>query len=95
MLDPQDIAEKIRMRRNELSISQTQLARQANVSLATITRIEQGRCFEVAFGTIIRILNAISYDLNLELGVHPPAAPTTPEEHKEQVLNRYYFGKKA
>lgn len=71
MLSENDIAERVRISRKTLNLSQADLARVAGVSRATIARIEGGEAKSVAFGTLLSVLNALSWDLSLERGVAP------------------------
>ena len=91
-----DIAEKIRARRRELGLTQTQLAKRADVSLPTITRVEGGHALSTSLGAMVRILNALSYDVSIELGLStlPNVDAQTEEESiKNAISSRYYFGR--
>ena len=73
MLSENKIAERVRLSRKVLGLSQTTLAQAAGVSRATVARIEAGEANSVALGTLLSVLNALSWDLSLERGVTPAA----------------------
>ncbi|WP_165044777.1 MULTISPECIES: helix-turn-helix domain-containing protein [unclassified Adlercreutzia] len=77
MVTAPDIAERVRMGRNELGLTQNELARKTGVSRPTIVRIERGEANSVSFGTLQRVLNATNWDFRLDRGVAVPASSST------------------
>ena len=92
MIDAHDIAEKTRDGRKALGISQAELAARAGVSLPTITRLEGGFAHRIAFGTVVRVLDIVGYDLFVEKGVAPAAALGEPSDERQYILKKFYFG---
>ena len=64
-----DIADRVRLGREELGLSQSALAERAGVSRATVARIEGGGAENVAFGAMVKVLNASNWSMYLEKGV--------------------------
>lgn len=77
MLLNQDIAERVREGRRRLGLSQSDLAKTAHVSRATIARVEGGAADSVSLGVMQRVLNAANWDLRLERGVVPSSSTTS------------------
>lgn len=71
-----EIGEKIRKERKSRKISQEKMAKDLEMSRATISQIESGIIQEVGVRKLIRILEYLS----LELRVRPSGAPPTLEE---------------
>lgn len=88
MLLNEDLSERVRMGRQELGLSQADLAKLAGVSRPTIARIEGGEADRVALGTIKRVLNATNWDLALERGVRP--TPPRNDFDIERYLDSLY-----
>ncbi len=63
---PQDLAAAVRGRRLSLGLSQEGLARQAEVSRPWLSDVEAGKP-TAQFGRIIRLLDALSLELSLEV----------------------------
>lgn len=90
MLDLISIGERISAERKRLRLSQTDLARRAGVSRATIDALENGRSGELGFTKVTKLLNA----LGLELSVGPfrsrrPTLEELMEENRnDQGLDR-------
>lgn len=76
MIYNEEIAERVRMGREELGLSQHDLAERAGVSRATVARIEGGGADSVSFGAVIRVLNAANWSIYIERGVPAAAVPT-------------------
>lgn len=74
MLLSEDIAERVYEGRRQLGLSQSDLAKAAHVSRATIARVEGGAADSVSLGAMQRVLNAANWDLRLERGVIPPSS---------------------
>lgn len=92
MIDFDDIGIKISLRRRELGLSQSDLAGRAGVVRQTIARIEAGGGGSVAAGTLLGVLNAVSYDLVLELGLPPRRKGAEAFDLDRYLDDRYYGG---
>ncbi|WP_206214765.1 MULTISPECIES: helix-turn-helix transcriptional regulator [unclassified Adlercreutzia] len=88
MIYSSDIAERVRLGRRELGLTQSALAQEARVSRPTIARIEAGGADSVSLGTILRVLNATNWDLSIERGVAPRA--TEDEFDMDTYLDSLY-----
>ena len=75
MIYAEDIAERVRLGREALGLTQAVFAKRADVSRATIARVEAGGAGSVSFGAMTRILNAANWSLSLEKGVVAKADP--------------------
>lgn len=93
MLDFQDIGAKVVFRRHELKLSQSDLARRAGVVRQTIARIEGGLGGSVATGTLLAVLNALSYDLILEFGLLDDTNEEEMFNLDDYLDDKYYEGK--
>lgn len=71
-----DIGEEIRKERKRLKVSQEKMAKDLEMSRATISLIESGTVQEIGVRKLIRILEY----LDLELRVRPVGAPPTLDE---------------
>jgi transcriptional regulator with XRE-family HTH domain len=71
-----EIGEEIRKERKRRKISQDKMAKDLEMSRATISQIESGTVQEIGVRKLIRILEY----LNLELRVRPSGAPPTLDE---------------
>ena len=71
-----DIGEDIRKERKRRKISQEKMAKDLEMSRATISQIESGTVQEIGVRKLIRILEY----LDLELRVRPAGAPPTLDE---------------
>ncbi len=73
MLTLNSVGEHVSARRKKLGLSQTELARRASISRATLDALENGRSGELGFSKITRLLSALGLRLNLEeAGSHRP-----------------------
>ena len=73
MITLNTLGEQISARRKKLGMSQTELARKASISRATLDALENGRSGEVGFSKIARLLSALGLSLNLqEAGTQRP-----------------------
>lgn len=70
MLDLPSLGEQIAERRKSRRLTQTEVARMARLSRATIDALENGRTGELGFAKISRLLSA----LGLELTVQPASS---------------------
>ena len=64
----EDIATRVKLGREELGMSQSDLAARAGVSRATVARIEAGGAGSVAFGAMARVLEASNWSIYIEKG---------------------------
>lgn len=71
-----DIGEEIRKERKRRKISQEKMAKDLEMSRATISQIESGIVQEIGVRKLIRILEY----LDLEIRVRPAGAPPTLDE---------------
>lgn len=92
MIDFQDLGAKVTFRRRELKLSQSDLAQRADVVRQTVARIEGGAGDRVASGTLLAVLNAVSYDLVLEFGLHGPSGEEEEFDLDRYLDERYYGG---
>ena len=92
MFNALDMAERIRQRRKALGLTQTDLALRAGTSTQTIARIEAGESGSVAFATMVRVLNELSYNLFIELSIPAEPQPSLSAHEIEEYLNAKYFG---
>jgi len=53
-------------RRKKLGLSQTELARKASISRATLDALENGRIRELGFSKITKLLSVLGMELNLQ-----------------------------
>ena len=88
MLYSGDIAERIKLGREELGLTQAELAQRAGVSRATIARIESGGADSVSFGAMVRVLNAANWSIYLEKGI--VASQQNPPFDMEEYLDSLY-----
>ena len=65
----EDIATRVKLGREELGMSQSGLAARAGVSRATVARIEAGGADSVAFGAMVRVLEASNWSIFIDKGV--------------------------
>jgi len=66
MLPLPSIGEQISARRKALRISQSELAKKARVSRATLDALENGRLSELGYSKINNILTALGLELKLQ-----------------------------
>jgi transcriptional regulator with XRE-family HTH domain len=84
------IGVKIAESRKALKLSQTELARKAGISRATLDALENGRAGELGFSKLNRLLTAVGLELTLQ-----PASSQRPtldelmqEDRDDQSLDR-------
>ena len=92
MIDFQDLGAKVAFRRREFKLSQSDLAQRAGVVRQTIARIEGGVGDRVAAGTLLAVLNALSFDLVLEFGIHEEASGSDSFDLDGYLDEKYYGG---
>jgi transcriptional regulator with XRE-family HTH domain len=90
MLFLPSIAEQVVSRRKGMGLSQTELAKKARISRATLDALENGRLGELGYTKVVNILTA----LGLELKVHdanarrPTLEELMSEDNHDQGLDR-------
>jgi transcriptional regulator with XRE-family HTH domain len=90
MLTLSSIGEQIAAKRKKLCLSQTELARKASLSRATVDALENGRTGELGFSKVTRLLSALGLGLKLqESGSKRPTLDELMEEDRnDQGLDR-------
>jgi len=78
MLDLTTIGRKVADERKGLGLSQSELARQAGVSRATLEALENGRARELGFSRLTRLLEALRLELRLQPAGSGQPAPDEP-----------------
>ena len=66
MLELSSLGGNIAERRKSLKLSQTELARKAGVSRATLDALENGRAGELGFSKLTKLLTALGLELTLQ-----------------------------
>jgi len=81
-----EIAAKRKTRR----LNQTQLARLAGISRATLEALENGRCREIGYTKIARLLSVLGLELRMEDTNlrRPTLEDLREEERRDQSLDR-------
>ena len=82
MLDLISIGSRIAERRKILKLSQTELARNAGISRATLDALENNRARELGFSKLTRLLSAVGLDLRLQTA--PQQRPSLDELLQEE-----------
>jgi transcriptional regulator with XRE-family HTH domain len=90
MLDVISIGSRIAERRKTLKLSQTDLARQAGLSRATLDALENGRSGELGFSKITRLLTALGLELTLRTASsrRPTLDELMQEDRDDKSLDR-------
>jgi transcriptional regulator with XRE-family HTH domain len=90
MLDLISIGAQIAEHRKKLKLSQTELARKAGISRATLDALENGRSGELGFAKLTRLLAAINLELKLQdAGSDRPTLDELQQENRnDQSLDR-------
>lgn len=83
MLTLPSLGSHIAVRRKELGLSQTELARKTSLSRATLDALENGRSGELGFSKIAKILSALGLELTLQQAAS--RRPTLDELMKEDL----------
>jgi transcriptional regulator with XRE-family HTH domain len=84
MLTLRSLGPQIASRRKDLGFSQTDLARKARVSRATLEAVENGRSGELGFTKVANILSALGLDLKVhEAGLQRPTLDELLEEDRD------------
>ena len=66
MLTLLSIGAEIATRRKKLGLSQSELARRASVSRATLDALENGRTGELGFSKIMKILSVLGLEIEIQ-----------------------------
>jgi y4mF family transcriptional regulator len=80
-----DLAATVRGRRHDLDLSQAELASSAGVSREWINEVEAGKA-TVEFGLVIRLLEALGFELDL---VERVEAPSNASAALDALLDEY------
>lgn len=90
MLDLISVGGRIAGQRRTLKLSQTELARRAGVSRATLDALENGRTGELGFGKVTRLLAALGLELTLQTASsrRPTLEELMQEDRDDQGLGR-------
>jgi len=90
MLELISIGAQIAERRKKLKLSQTALARKAQISRATLDALENGRSGELGFSRLTKLLAALGLELKLQAASsHRPTLDELLEEDRDdQSLDR-------
>jgi len=90
MLELSSLGGNIAERRKSLKLSQTELARKAGVSRATLDALENGRAGELGFSKLTKLLTALGLELKLEAASsqRPTLDELMQEDRDDQGLDR-------
>ena len=87
VLDLISIGTQIADRRKQLKLSQTELSRQAGLSRATLSALENGRAGELGFSKVTRLLAVIGLDLALQTASSQrPTLDELMQEDRDDIL---------
>lgn len=90
MLTLSSLGEQIARRRKKLGLSQSELARKAYVSRATLDALENGRAGELGFSKIGKLLSVLGLELKLQdvTARRPTLDDLMEEDRNDQSLDR-------
>ena len=60
-----DLGERIRTLRKQKGLTQAELAKEAGISRATLSKLENGLIAQISVVTLAEILNALGYELDI------------------------------
>jgi len=60
-----DLGERIRTLRKQKGMTQAELAKEAGISRATLSKLENGLIAQISVVTLAEILNALGYELDI------------------------------
>ena len=84
MLDLLSIGSQIAVRRKKLKLSQTELARKAGLSRATLDALENGRAGELGFSKVTRLLAPLGLALTVQMASsHRPTLDELMQEDRD------------
>lgn len=81
-MDLLEIGEIVQTHRKERGWTQQQLADAARISRVRVNRLESGAVFDMNFGSVVSVLNAL--DLDLKVGDHNAGRPTLDDMQAEE-----------
>jgi len=84
----QDVAATVRGRRQELGLSQAELATRAGVSRDWVNQIEAGKA-TAEFGLVIRLLDALRLRLDIDVRASGDDTPTGGSVDLDALLDEY------
>jgi len=86
----EEIGAEVAARRKARRLSQAELARLAGISRATLEALENGRCRELGYTKIARLLSVLGMELRMEdTSLHRPTLEDLrEEERRDQSLDR-------
>jgi HTH-type transcriptional regulator / antitoxin HipB len=90
MLTLPSIGAEIATRRRKLRLTQSELARKASLSRATLDSLENGRSGELGFSKITKLLSALGLELKLQDAVsrRPTLDELMEEDRNDKSLDR-------
>jgi transcriptional regulator with XRE-family HTH domain len=90
MLSLSALGRQIAAKRKALRLSQAELADQARISRATLVSLENGRCGELGFTKITKILTALGLELKVQetISRRPTLDELLEENRNDQGLDR-------
>lgn len=90
MLTLASLGSEIAAKRKRAALSQTELAKRASISRATLDALENGRSGELGFSKVTRILSALGMGLKLqeEMARRPTLDELIEQDRDAQDLDR-------
>lgn len=64
-MDIFEIGEIVKQKRSEKNMTQAELGEAAGLSRTSIVNLETGKLFEIGFGKVLAVLNALDLDLRV------------------------------
>lgn len=91
MLDLIHLGRQIAAQRKKLKLSQTELARAAQLSRATLDALENGRAGELGFSKITRLLTSLGLELTIQTASsqRPTVEELMQEDRNDKSLDRH------
>jgi transcriptional regulator with XRE-family HTH domain len=89
-MDLVSVGEQIARKRNQLKLTQAELARKAGVSRATLDALENGRTGELGFSKVSKLLAALGLELTIQTASshRPTLEDLLQEDRDDQSLDR-------
>jgi transcriptional regulator with XRE-family HTH domain len=90
MLTLASLGEQIASRRKKMGLSQSELARKASLSRATLDALENSRAGELGFSKIAKLLSALGLELRLQDAIsgRPTLDELIEEDRNDQSVDR-------
>lgn len=90
MLTLASLGEQIAAQRKKLGLSQSELARKASLSRATIDALENGRAGELGFSKVTKLLSVLGLELKLQDAAarRPTLDELMEEDRNDQSVDR-------